>query len=117
MIESILKDSGIPFRQGKYLGEPSTQPMEESYAVYFDDVEIVDKPDFVPGLDLRGMRLPCRHDVMVELYEPTPDPEAEENFENACLAQGVVFEKQDRIWLPGAQRYQVVYDITYMTKR
>lgn len=115
MIKDILNASGIPYRQGQHISGPTTKPREETYAVYFDDVT-VDAPDYVPGLDLTTLPLPRTHDVTVELYMPVLDPVAQANMEHAILSHGLAFEKQDAIWLTDAQRYQVIYEMTYTTK-
>ena len=109
MIETILTASGIPYRQGRFLRPPA-----ETYAVYFDNVE-TDGPDPVPSLASRPRVV--RHDVMVELYEPSPDPEAEAALEAALDAQGLDYTKQDLYWLQNVQRYQVIYEFTFTDKR
>lgn len=115
MIEDILKASGIEYRQGQYIGKPSTKQSDENYVVYFDDVA-VDAPDYVPGLDLTVLPIPRTHDVTIELYTPVPDPGAQAAIERSILAHGLTYDKQDAIWLSDAQRYQVVYEMTYTIK-
>lgn len=110
MIATILAASGIPYRQGRFLRPPA-----ETYAVYFDNVE-TDGPDRVPSLASTPPRV-VRHDVMVELYEPSPDPEAEAALEAALDAQGLDYTKQDLYWLQNVQRYQVIYEFNYHDKR
>ena len=106
MINKIFKASGIPYRQGRYVNPPA-----KTYGIYFDGLE-VSGPDPFPGVP----RI-VRHDLMVELYEPKPDPEAEAKFEAALNAEGIHWTKQDRYWLQSAQRYQVVYEFYYFEKR
>lgn len=110
MIDSILQTSGIPYRQGRFYSPPA-----ETYAIYFDDQNLI-------GPDIPPVGVPCPlyvlHDGTIELYEPTTDPEAEAALEAALLAHGVtVWDKRDRYWLKDIQRYQVVYEISYTTKR
>ena len=57
------------------------------------------------------------HDITVELYEPAPNDDAEAAIEAALDAAGVEWSKQDRYWLSDVQRYQVLYEFTYITKR
>lgn len=106
MIETILTASGLPHRQGRFLYPPA-----KTYAVYFDDKE-TDGPDPV------GAPAPyiVRHDCMVELYEPEPDPAAEATLEAALNAQGLSWTKQDRYWLQNVQRYQVIYEFNFSEK-
>ena len=107
MTETILTASGIPFRQGRYINPPP-----ETYAVYFDHLT-KDGPDPV------GIPAPhiVTHDVMVELYEPIPAPDAEERLEAQLNARGLQWTKQDRYWLQNVQRYQVIYEFNYNEKR
>lgn len=109
MIKDILTASGVLHRQGRFPNPPA-----DTYAVYFDDVD-GDGADFVaPSPD----GLPCvwTHDGRIEVYEPQPDPEAEAAIEAAIKAGGLSWTKYDRVWLQDVQRYQVTYEITYITK-
>ena len=103
MVNDILRTAGVKYRKTRFL-----QPPEDTYAVYLDDVS-TDGPD--------GLNLIYTHNISVELYEPTPDDEAEAAIEAAMDAAGVRWEKQDRLWLQEEQRYQVIYTFTYYTKR
>lgn len=102
MIKTILTAAGLPFRRSRFL-----QPPKETYAVYTDDVT-ADGPD--------GINRIFNHDVTVEVYEPTPDDEAEAAIEAALDTQGLHWTKQDRYWLPTEQRYQVIYETSYIIK-
>ena len=104
MIDTIL--SGVPHRQGRFLKPPA-----ETYAVYMDNLTI-DAADRVGG-KLPGI---VTHDVMIEVYEPSPDDKTEAAIEAAMNAQGLSWTKQDRYWLQDVQRYQVIYEFTYTTK-
>ena len=106
MIKEILTASGIPFRQGRFHTPPA-----ETYGIYFDNVT-VDGPDPLPGVPQI-----VRHDIMVELYEPKADPDAEAALESQLAAQGLYYTKEDRYWLQNVQRYQVIYEFSYNEKR
>lgn len=103
MIENILTAAGVQFKRTRF-----PQPPEGTYAVYMDDVE-TDGPD--------GINAILRHNVTVELYEPKPDDAAEAAVEDQLDAAGLQWTKQDRYWLQEEQRYQVIYEFTYIEKR
>jgi len=107
MIDDILKD--VP---GAAWPARCPEPPPVTYAVYFDE-EDADGPD-IPGDD---SPLVITHDVTVELYEPTPDPETEAAIEAELKARGILWTKQARYWLSAAQRFQVIYEFTYIEKR
>ena len=107
MVDKILKASGIKYSRARFMKPPAG-----TYAVYMDDVE-TDGPDIMgPGAPITE-----RHTCTVELYEPTPDDKAEADMEAAITAAGLPYAKQDRYWLQDVQRYQIVYDFEYITKR
>lgn len=110
MIESILTATGLPFRRGRFLDPPGG-----TYAVYNDDCA-TDGADPTGG-DMSGMTVIVTHSPIVELYEPAPDDAAEALVEAAFDAAGLTWTKQDRYWLQEEQRYQVVYETSYTTKR
>lgn len=103
MVDDILTRAGIQFRHTRFI-----QPPAGTYAVYLDGIE-TDGPD--------GEARIYRHGVVIELYEPKPDPAAEAAMEAALTAAGVLWEKQDRYWLQDAQRYQVIYEFDFVEKR
>lgn len=103
MVEKILKAAGLPYRQARYADPPSG-----TYAVYFDEVT-ADGPD--------GINCIFTHDVMVELYEARQDAAAEAAIEAAINAQGRPWTKQARYWLKSINRYQVIYEFSYIEKR
>ena len=107
MTETILTASGIPFKRARY-----PQPPPGTYAVYFDD-QTTDGPDPVAG----GMPQIVNHDVMVELYEPTHDPDAEAQLEAQLRERGIQWTKQAAYWLQNVQRYQVIYEFNFTEKR
>ena len=103
MIKSILTAAGVQFKRSRF-----PQPPAGTYAVYMDDVE-TEGPD--------GINAILRHDATVELYESKPDDDAEAAIEAQLDAAGLVWAKQDRYWLQEEQRYQVIYEFTYIEKR
>lgn len=102
MINTILNAAGVPFRRSRFLKPPAG-----TYAVYMDDVT-TDGPD--------GMNRIFNHDVTVEVYEAKPDDKTEAAIEAALDAQGLHYTKQDRYWLQDEQRYQVIYEFSYIIK-
>lgn len=102
MINKILTPTGIPFKETMFSRAPA-----KTYAVYMDDVE-------TDGSDYEN--LIYTHNITVELYEPKPDPEAEAAIEAQLNTRGLKWAKQSRYWIPEAQRYQVIYEFTYITK-
>lgn len=103
MVDTILNAAGLPFRQARYANPP-----EGTYAVYFDEVT-ADGPD--------GHNRIFTHDVTVELYESRQDAAAEAAIEAAIDAQGLHWAKQSRYWLNAVNRYQVIYEFSYIEKR
>ena len=103
MIKTILDAAGVPFRRSRFLSPPAG-----TYAVYMDDVT-TDGPD--------GINRIFNHDVTVEVYEPKPDDKTEAAIEAALDAQGLHYTKQDRYWLQDVQRYQVIYEFSYIIKK
>jgi len=103
MVKKILQKTGIQFRRTRFLKPPSG-----TYAVYDDDIETLGGDDLVAVY---------HHQITIELYESTPDDEAEEKIESAISEEGIQWEKQDRFWLQNEQRYQVIYEFDYYTKR
>lgn len=107
MINEIFTASGLSCRQGRFLNPPAG-----TYGVYFDDQSTDSGPDPLPGAPQV-----IRHDVMVELYEPKADPDAEAALESQLKAFGLHWTKEDRNWLQNVQRYQVIYEFSYNEKR
>lgn len=102
MIDTILNAAGLPFRRSRFL-----EPPAGTYIVYLDDVS-TDGPD--------GINRIFTHDITVEVYEKEPDDVAEAAIEAAINAQGLKWTKQDRYWLQTEQRYQVIYEFSYILK-
>jgi hypothetical protein len=103
VIEKILTASGVPFKRSQFVRLP-----EKTCAVYLDD-KTTDGPDGINAL--------IHHDITVEVYEPKADDAAEAAIEAAIDAEGLAWTKQDRYWLPEEQRYQVIYEFSYIEKR
>ena len=108
MIENILTAAAVEFARGRFITMP-----KGTHAVYFDDVE-TETADPVAS---EGLPRIYHHSVTVELYEPAPDDAAESAIEAELNARGLPWAKQDRYWLKDLQRYQVIYEFTYHTKR
>ena len=106
MIKQILTAAGVPHKPARF-----PDPPKGTYAVYFDDVE-------VEGPDRLGPGVPRidRHDVTVELYEPTQDNATEAALEAQLIARGLPWTKQARYWLDSLRRYQVIYEFSYIIK-
>lgn len=102
MINKILKASGVPYKETQF-----QRPPDKTYAVYMDDVT-ADGPDDANRI--------FTHDITVEVYEKKPDPEAEGAIERELNARGLKWRKQSRYWVQEAQRYQVVYEFSYIEK-
>lgn len=102
MIKEIMNATALPFRRARFLKPPTG-----TYAVYMDDVD-TDGPD--------GINRIFTHNITLEVYEPEPDDEAEAAIEEALNSRGIKWTKQDRYWLQDVQRYQVIYEFTYITK-
>lgn len=103
MIAEILKQ--VP---GGAWHARCSAPPATTYAIYFDDVE-ADGPD--------NMNLIFHHNVTVELYEPTRDNATEAAIEAILDARGVRWTKQSKYWLKAIQRFQTIYEFTYIEKR
>ena len=102
MTETMLNAAGIPNRETRF---PSPPP--GTYAVWMEDIT-ADGPD--------GFNRIFTHDATVEIYASAPDPKAEADFEQQLDANGLHYEKQARYWLRTEQRYQTIYDFTYIEK-
>ena len=110
MVNEILTTAKVNHAQGRFIRLP-----ESTCAVYFDDIE-VDAADPVAPLTSAGLPRIYTHNITVEVYEPTPDDATESAIEAELDARGVSWSKQDRYWLKDLQRYQTVYEFSYITK-
>ena len=103
MIKEILKAAAVLHWPGRCSAPPAC-----TYAIYFDNVT-------ADGAD--GRNLVFTHDAMVELYEPKHDDKTESAIEAELNARGIPWTKQARYWLQNVQRYQVIYEFSYIEKR
>lgn len=104
MVNDILTEAGVKYRRGRY----TAKPFPATYAVYRDERE-------AGGAD--GVNCLITHNITIEVYEREPDDAAEAAIEAALDARGIEWTSQDRYWLPDEQRYQVIYEFTYIEKR
>ena len=104
MVNEILRGAGIPFRKARYMAKP----LPDTYAVYFDDRE-------ASGAD--GVNCFITHNVTIEVYEAKPDDDSEAAIEAALDELGLEWTCQARYWIASEQRYQVIYEFTYIEKR
>lgn len=110
MIDEILTAAGVKHRKARFLKPPA-----DTYAVYFDDIEI-DSADRVSPPTRAGLPKVENHSARIELYEPKPDDETEQAIEAELNARGIPWTKEDRYWLQDVQRYQVLYEFDFYTK-
>ena len=104
MVTEILKRAKVKFRQSRYMAKP----LPNTYAVYFDDRE-------ASGAD--GINNLITHNITIEVYESIPDDATEAAIEEALDAYGLEWSSQARYWIAEEQRYQVIYEFTYIEKR
>ena len=103
MINKILKNAGVKYKHTRFPSPPTG-----TYAVYMDDMDS-DGPD--------GINILITHFCTVEVYLSASDDTTERAIEKAIDKEGLKWKKQDRYWLQDVQRYQVVYEFTYIEKR
>lgn len=103
MIEQILTAAGIPSQAAQF-----SDPPRVTYAVYFDSVT-------AEGPDADASRI-FTHDCTVELYAPTVDPETKARLEAELDARGIPYTTQGWYWLGTTQRYQEIYEFSYIEK-
>ena len=103
MVDDILTRAGVPYRRTCFI-----RPPDGDYAIYMDDIT-ADGADETTAI--------YAHGVTVELYERGQSDAAEQSIESELIAAGLHYTKQDRYWLSDVQRYQVVYEFTYYSKR
>lgn len=102
MVTDILKATGLPFRESRFLSPPNS-----TYAIYSD------------SLDRRGadtINLLTQHDITIEVYEYSPDKNAEKSIEDELDRRSIEYTKMPRFFIQEEQLYQVVYDFTYFSK-
>lgn len=103
MIKELLKAAGIFGCESR-----CPDPPAETYAIFFDEVT-ADGPD--------GLNWIYTHNGTVELYEPVRDDDTEAKFEAVLNDASIRWDKQSRYWLQSVQRYQVIYEFTFIEKR
>lgn len=104
MLTKITTATAIPFRETQWVGKPPA----ETYGILLDEVT-------AEGSDFENRIF--THDTTLELYEPKQDPEAEQAVEAWLNAEGHKWTKQSRYWLTESQRYQVIYEFSYIEKK
>ena len=102
MIREILTASGVLFPDTRFTRLP-----DKTCVIPSDDVT-------ADGAD--DMNLLYLHNITLEMYEPTPDPKSEEAIESQLNNRGLKWVKQSRYWLQTEQRYQVIYEFSYIEK-
>ena len=104
MVDKILGQAGVKYRESRFM----EKPLPDTYAVYFDDREAT-------GTDRANCLI--THNITIEVYESRPDDATEAAIESALDAHGLDWTSQARYWLSDEQRYQVIYEFTYIEKR
>lgn len=102
MINEILKPTGAPFKETMFSRAP-----DGDYIVYHIEVD-------ADGSDDENCIF--TNSVTLEVYEKKPNPKLEAGLEAQLNARGLKYSKQSRYWISEAQRYQVIYEFTYITK-
>lgn len=102
MVKKILDATGLPYKESRFLKPPKT-----TYAVYDDAIER-------RGGD--NINLITNHDITIELYEYSKDPDSEKAIEDQFDLLGVEYSKDPRFWIQEEQLYQVVYNFSYIEK-
>lgn len=106
MVNKILTESGFAinktYKECRFIKPPNT-----TYAVYLDSFSCNGADD---------VNLIKDHDYTIELYEYSPDPDAERRIEDSFDNEGISYDKQERTWLESEGLYQVIYDFSYIEK-
>ena len=106
MVDKILTGAGFvkneTYKETRFLKPPKT-----TYAIYTDSYDR-------RGAD--GLNLITDHYFTIELYEYSPDPEAEKRIEDQLDDLGLEYTKQERYWIQEEQLYQVIYEFSYIQK-
>lgn len=113
MIKEILAAAVIKERGSRF-----TKPPAGTYAVWFDDID-KDGPDSLPPVAYKYGAPPAviKHSVSLEVYAPKKDDAALAALEAQLDACGLLWTKQDWLWIASEQMYQAIYEITYTEKR
>ena len=107
MVNAILSGAGFVLNE-TYKETRFLKPPKVTYAIYGDYQER-------RGAD--NINLLTDHDITIELYEYTPDPDAESRIEAQFDKLGIEFDKQPRYWIQEEQLYQVIYEFSYIEKK
>lgn len=107
MVDAILTAAGF-VKNKTYRETRFPKPPSQTYAIYNDD-RTIRGGDYI--------NLVTEHNVTIELYEYTPDPDAETRLEDTFDAFGLEYIKQSRYYLNEEQLYQVIYEISYTLKK
>lgn len=106
MVKQILTSAGFvegeTFKETRFIAPPKS-----TYAIYHK------------SYNRRGgdnVNLIKENASTIELYEYTPDPDAEARIESSFDQFGMEYDKAERYWIESEQLYQVVYDFTYIEK-
>lgn len=102
MLDKILKPTGLPYKESRFL-----KPPKSTYIVFNDSIER-------RGGDTKNLL--TQHDITLELYEYSPDPEAEKKIEDQLDLYAIEWIKQSRYWIQEEQLYQVIYEFSYINK-
>lgn len=106
MVDKILTGAGFVLNK-TYKETRFLQPPSKTYAIYNDSYNRRGADD---------LNLLTEHTITIELYEYSPDPEAEKRIEDQFDALGVEYSRQDRYWIQEEQLYQVIYEFDYIKK-
>ena len=108
MVNKILTGAGFieneTYKETRFI----TPPKNKTYAVYMDSIES-------RGPD--NINLIKEHDITIEVYEYTPDKEAEKRIEAEFDSRGIEYVKQPRYYIQAEQIYQVIYEFSYIEKK
>lgn len=102
MIHKIL-NGVVPYKPVRFL-----QPPQETYAVYFDDIDYYGADEYI-ALE--------RHAVRIELYSETIDTAVEQQIIDKLINLHLEFNIQERTWLDTEQLYMAVFYFEYIGKK
>lgn len=103
MVDKILKETGIPYKETTFKKAPST-----TYAIYTDTINR-------RGGDSKNLL--NDHRIFIELYSRSIDLESEKKLESQFDKFAVNFNKSERVWFEDEQVYQTIYEFNYIEKR
>lgn len=107
MVNKILESAGFvlneTYRETRFLTPP-----QATYAVYNDEQVARGADAYISIVE---------HSVTIELYECTPDKDAEKRIEAVLASLNLEYTKQSRYWIQDEQLYQVIYEFDYIEKK